>query len=117
MFTFFQLIANFKQSKSTSRHIYRICLAQAQDAPPFYVSLKFSDIKDTDKTYIGISVINITNEQKESLDSISLKFHNTLTNAISHERLTPLNAIINGCETILKKVAPSSEPPLARFVS
>jgi signal transduction histidine kinase len=67
------------------------------------VSVKLCDIKSGDKTYLGVSVTNITAEHKQSLDNIKLMFQNTLTNAISHERLTPLNAIINGCETIEKK--------------
>lgn len=72
MFTFYQLLTNFKLDKTKSKQIYRICLAQVSDIPAFYVSLKFVDIKDNDKNYLGVSVINITNEQKESIDRITL---------------------------------------------
>jgi len=32
-------------------------------------------------------------------------YQSTLTNALSHERMTPLNAIINCCETVQKEIS------------
>lgn len=55
-----------------------------------------------------MSVTNITEMIKESLIKITQEFQKTLTNAISHERLTPLNAIINCCESVSKRLNPKS---------
>lgn len=71
VFTFFQLLAQYK---SKTKGLYRICLAQTADAPAFFVSLNFADITFEDQTFVRVSVINFTNEQKESLDALTLQF-------------------------------------------
>jgi signal transduction histidine kinase len=70
------------------------------------VSIKFFRIQGSN--CIGVSVTSITEMIKESLSKITQQFQKTLINAISHERLTPLNAIINCCESVSKRLKPKT---------
>lgn len=68
------------------------------------MAIKFFIVKGNNTEYIGTSLTNLTKVQKESLATITQQYQQMMTNALSHERLTPLNAIINGCEFIQKKI-------------
>lgn len=77
---------------------------QSHSTDPFFVAVKFFKIEINAQMCIGVCVTNFSQLSLKCVRQITTKFQNTLTNALSHERLTPLNMIINGCESIMKKL-------------
>jgi hypothetical protein len=57
-----------------------------------------------DGNLIAVSVADLSLLQNLSFKRIQKSYQSTLTNALSHERMTPLNAIINGCEKIQRNL-------------
>ena len=56
------------------------------------------------QTYFFIHVNDISDYQTAGLMKMQHLFQKTLTNGLSHERLTPLNGIILNTELVLHKI-------------
>jgi len=50
-----------------------------------------------------LSVLELTELCSQSLQNIQTHYQKLLTNALSHERITPINSIINLTEVLLNK--------------
>lgn len=70
--------------------------------------ISYSVIQIQEKSHVCLSVANFSGPLKVIQDRITRQFQTTLTNVISHEQNTPLNAIINGCESLYYKLKPKS---------
>ncbi len=55
------------------------------------------------QTYFFVYLYDISNVQSAGLMKIQNKFQSLLTNGLSHERLGPLNSMINMSELLLRK--------------
>jgi hypothetical protein len=53
--------------------------------------------------YYLVFVNDVSNSQTMGLQRIQKYFQTTFTNALSHERMTPLNSMINCSELMLNK--------------
>ena len=62
------------------------------------------EIKHEDSKFIMVSMADMSKLQNMSFKIIQTNYQKILTNALSHERMTPLNAIINGCEKIYRQL-------------
>jgi signal transduction histidine kinase len=63
-------------------------------------SIRVSEITVGANTLIAVSVRDLSRMHQIGLQKTQKMYQSILTNALSHERMTPLNAIINGCEFI-----------------
>ena len=60
-------------------------------------------MKDLDNNFLAVTVTEISRFYDLSYGDIQKKFQGMLTNALSHECLTPLNSIINLSAMILNR--------------
>jgi hypothetical protein len=66
-------------------------------------SIKISEITIGADDLIAVSVRDLSRMHQIGLQKTQKFYQSILTNALSHERMTPLNAIINGCESIKRR--------------
>lgn len=55
-----------------------------------------------------VQISDISDAQTTGLARLQLIFQQKLTNALSHERMTPLNSIVNISERVLKLFTPGN---------
>ena len=99
----FTLIEKFITLKTDSyQEVFEICAPDNPSAPadPLFLAISYSVIQIQEKSHVCLCVANFSGPLKVIQDRITRQFQTTLTNAISHERMTPLNTIINGCESL-----------------
>jgi hypothetical protein len=107
----FTLIEKFVTLKTDSYYeVFEICAQDNPSAPDdlLFLAISFSVVQIQERSHVCISVANFSGPLKIIKDRITRQFQTTLTNAIAHERMTPLNAIINGCESLHFKLKPKS---------
>jgi hypothetical protein len=66
------------------------------------VSIKMSEIKSSFDTFIMVEISDLSDVQTRGLSRLQKLFQRMLTNALSHERMTPLNSIVNVTENVRK---------------
>jgi len=67
------------------------------------VKVSFKTIsRDTISKRVLMEVFDLTAVYRASTSHLQQEFQSMLTNALSHERLTPLNNIINTCQLVHK---------------
>ena len=66
------------------------------------VSVKISEIRVNLVNYIMIQISDLSDAQTKGLARLQKFLQQKFTNALSHERMTPLNSIVNGSARILK---------------
>ncbi len=60
------------------------------------------------ESYFMVQISDISDAQTAGLARLQLIFQQKLTNALSHERMTPLNSIVNISERVLKLLSPEN---------
>jgi len=63
-------------------------------------SISLYEVSYGQGSLIAVFMIDTSMLKKFGLTKMREYYQSTLTNALSHERMTPLNAIINCCETV-----------------
>lgn len=118
--TVYELIAEIKDNSSANSHISFMPQSKIKDtiSSPNVASIKIFRLILGDFEHFGVCITDLTRLQNIGLRRIQKSYQSTLINALSHERKTPLNAIINGCEQIQKKCKSNlrgvSDQPIAR---
>ena len=80
-------------------------MRQGQTTIPHIISISFIEIATKHgNTSIALTLGDISDLMAIGFSKMLNFYQTPLTNAISHERLTPLNTIINCCETVRKEL-------------
>ena len=64
------------------------------------MSINISEIKSNFDHFIMVEIADLSDVQTKGLSRLQKLFQRMLTNALSHERMTPLNSIVNVTEQV-----------------
>lgn len=94
-----------KEGSKNSSQESQYSKAKAKDLKaPYVISIKLMEVKVGDNKFIAVAVSDLSVLPSLSFKITQTKYQKMLTNALSHERMTPLNAITNSCEKLYRKL-------------
>ena len=103
---YYEIVAEIKEDSNYSGYSQYSFVSKTRqkdnDQVPYVVSIKLMEVIHGESKFIVVSIADLSKLQNLSFKIIQTNYQKILTNALSHERMTPLNAIINGCEKIYR---------------